>query len=83
MVTYIDQVDKPQRFIAHAMCSVVSGLYIACQAPLVMGFLVQEKPIFSSKDLPSPGTEPVSPVSPALLVDSLPTKALRKPHCIA
>ena len=30
-------------------------------------------------DLPNPGTEPTSPVSPALQADSLPTEPLGKP----
>ena len=48
---------------------------VARQAPLSMGFSRQEYwsglP-FPPGDLPDPGIEPVSPVSPALQVDSLP-----------
>ena len=33
-------------------------------------------------DLPDPGTEPTSPVSPALQVDSLPTELPGKPNVV-
>ena len=61
--------------------SVVSGLLvtpwtIACQAPLPMEFFRQaywsEVPFYSPGDLPDPGIEPTSPVSPTLQADSLP-----------
>ena len=43
---------------------------VDCQSPLSMGFSRQEYwsglPFPSPGDLPNPGTEPVSPVSPAL-----------------
>ena len=56
---------------------------VACQAPPFMGFSRQEYwsglPFPSPEDLPDPGTEPESPVSSALQVDSLPAKPLRKP----
>ena len=49
---------------------------VACQAPLSMGFSEQEYEnglLFPTPGhLPAPGIEPVSPVSPALQVDSLP-----------
>ena len=49
---------------------------IANQAPLSMGFSRQEYwsglPCPSPEDLPDPGTEPISPVAPALQADSLP-----------
>ena len=48
---------------------------VAFQAPLFMGFPGQEYwsglPYPPSRDLPDPGIEPMSPVSPALQVDSL------------
>ena len=48
---------------------------IACQASLSMGFFKQEYwsrlPFPPPGDLPDPGIEPESPVSPALQVDSL------------
>ena len=48
---------------------------VACKAPLFMGFSRQEYRSGSScpppEDLPDPGIEPLSPVSPALQVDSL------------
>ena len=53
---------------------------VAHQAPLSMGFSRQE--YWSGLlcpppwDLPDPGTEPVSPASPALRVNSLPGKPM-------
>ena len=61
-------------------CSVVSiiPLTVAHQAPLSMEFPRQEYwsglPFPSPEDLPNPGIEPMSPVSPALQVGSLPTE---------
>ena len=63
--------------------SVVSDLwdpmgYIACQAPLSMGFSRQQYwsgfPFPTPGDPPDPGIEPTSPVSLALQAHSLPTK---------
>ena len=49
---------------------------VALQAPLSMNFFRQENwsgfPFPSPEDLPDPGTEPTSPVFPALQVYSLP-----------
>ena len=49
---------------------------IAYQAPLSLGLLRQEYwsrlPCPPPGDLPNPGTEPTTPVSPALQMDSLP-----------
>ena len=54
---------------------------IACQAPLSMGFSRQEYwsglPFSPPGDLPDPRIQPTSPVSPALLTDSLPLSHLR------
>ena len=51
---------------------------VTCQAPLSMGFSRQEYcsglPCPPPGDLPDPGIELVSPVSPALQVDSLPLR---------
>ena len=48
---------------------------VARQTPLSMGYPRQEYwselPFPSSRDLPNPGIEPVSPVAPALQADSL------------
>ena len=46
---------------------------VACQVPLSMGFPRQEYWLSfpSPGDLPNPGIEPTSPVSPALQADSL------------
>ena len=38
-------------------------------------------PFSSPEDLPGPGIEPASPVSPALQVDSLPAELLGKTLC--
>ena len=55
--------------------------YIACQAPLSMGFSRQEYchqlPFHSPGDLPNPG---IKPASSALQSDSLPTEPLGKPQ---
>ena len=54
---------------------------VARQAPLSMGFPRQENwnglPFPPPEDLPDPGIEPVSPVSPALQMDPLPTEPSR------
>ena len=56
---------------------------VARQPPLSMGFSRQEYwsglPCPSPGDLPNLGIEPVSPVSPALQVDSLPLSHLGSP----
>ena len=56
---------------------------VACQAPLSMEFFRQvdwgRLPFPSPGDLPNPGIEPESPVSPTLAADSLPTEPLGKP----
>ena len=66
--------------IATVHCSVVSDSFatpwtVALQAPLSMRFSRQESwsglPFPSPGDLPSPGIEPRSPVSPASQADSL------------
>ena len=56
---------------------------VAGQAPLSMGFSRQKYwsglPFPTPGDLPDVGIEVVSPVSPALQVDSLPAEPLGKP----
>ena len=56
---------------------------VACQAPLSMGFSRQEYwsgfPFPPPEDLPDPGIESTSAVSPAWQADSLPAKPLGKP----
>ena len=57
---------------------------VTCQALLFMGFSRQEYwsglPCPSPGDLPDPGIEPMSPVSPALQVDSLPLNHWGSPY---
>ena len=57
---------------------------VARQAPLSVGFFRQDYwsglPCPPPGDLPNPGTEPMSPVSPALQEDSLPTEPPGKPQ---
>ena len=57
---------------------------VACQAPLSMGFPKQEYwsglPFPAPGDLPNPGIELTSLVSPALAVDSLPLASPGKPE---
>ena len=73
------------------MCSTAQScltLYdpVAHQAPLSMGFSRQEYwsglPCPPPGELPNPGTEPTSPASPAVQVESLPTEPLGKPKDI-
>jgi len=56
---------------------------VASQSPLSMGFSRQEHwnglPCCPPGDLPNPGIEPMSPPSPALQVNSLPTESPGKP----
>ena len=56
---------------------------VARQAPLSMGFPRQEYwsglPFFSPGDLPDPGIDPTSPMSPALQTESLPLHYLGSP----
>ena len=58
--------------VSHQSCPTPET--VARQAPVSMGFSRQEYwsglPFPSPGDLPDPGTEPASPVSPALKVDS-------------
>ena len=66
-------------------CSVVSNSmdFVACQAPHPWGFSRQEYwsgfPGPPSGDLPNPGIESASPLSPGLQADSLPTEPSGKP----
>ena len=57
---------------------------VAHQAPLSMGFSRQEYwgglPCSPRGDLPSPGIEPETPMTPALQVDSLPIEPPEKPQ---
>ena len=57
---------------------------VACQAPLSMGFSMQNYlgglPSPSPGDLPDPGIESTSLVSPALQAHSLPAELLGKPE---
>ena len=60
---------------------------VACQAPLSMEFSRQEHwsglPLPPPGDLPDPGIEPASPVSPALQADSLSSEPPGEPNlCI-
>ena len=66
-------------------CSVMSDSFatiwtVTCQVPLSMEFPRQGYcsglPCLPSGDLPDPGMEPLSPVSPALQMDSLPAEPL-------
>ena len=66
--------------LSHFSCvSLFATLWtVACLTPLCLGFSRQGYwsglPCLPPGDLPDPGTEPVSPMSPALQVDSLPTE---------
>ena len=56
---------------------------VACQAPLSMGFLRKEYwgglPFPPPGDVPDPGVEPMSPVSPALTRGFFTTEPPEKP----
>ena len=60
------------------------AITVTCQAPLSMEFSRQEYwsglPFLTPGDLPDPGIEPESPVSPAMQVDSLPAEILGKSY---
>ena len=62
--------------------TLVAPWTIACQVPLCMEFPSQEcwngLPFLPLGNLPRPGIEPESPMSPALQADSLPIEPLRK-----
>ena len=62
--------------LAAQLCLFATPRTVACQAPLSMGFSRQEYwsglPCPPPGDLPDPGIEPMSLVSPALRADSLP-----------
>ena len=62
--------------------SFVTSWTVAHQALLSLGFFRQENwsglPFPPPADLSDPGTEPVSPASPALEADSLPAEPLGK-----
>ena len=66
----------PSPFAAVTVSTSLTGYpwTVAYQAPLSMGFPRQEYwsglPFLPPGDLPNPGTEPTSPVSPALAGDS-------------
>ena len=62
----------------------INILAVAHQAPLSMGFFRQEcwtgLSFPSPRDLPDPGIETMSPVSPALQADSLPLSQRGSPQ---
>ena len=63
-------------------CSVIFCNFTLCSSSLSMGFPSQEYwsglPFSSPGDRPDPGIKPMSPVSPALQANSLPTEPLGK-----
>ena len=74
----------PARVLSHLSCVwlFVTPWSVACQIPLSMRFSRQEYWIGSQDppgDLPDPGIEPKSPVSPALQADSLLLSHQRNP----
>ena len=64
--------------VASFVSNFVTPWTVARQAPLSVGFFRQDYwsglPCPPPGDLPNPGTEPMSPVSPALQEDSLSTE---------
>ena len=65
--------------LSHLVVSDFLQLTVDCQAALSMGFSRLEYwsglSFSSPGDLPNPGVEPVSPKSPALQMDFLPTES--------
>ena len=64
-------------------CSVMPDSLLPCQAPLSMGFFrseyCSELPFPPPGDLPNPGIEPTSPISPALAAKFFITEPSGKP----
>ena len=71
------------RLVTESCSALCNTWTVAYQAPLSIEFFRQEYwsglPFPSPGDIPNPGSESSSPVSPALKVDSLPTEPLGKP----
>ena len=69
--------------VASVVSDSVTLWTVACQASLSMGFYRPEHwsglQCLPPGDLPDPGIEPVSPMSPALQADSLPAEPSGKP----
>ena len=69
--------------VSAQMCPTLCDLMDPCQAPLFMGFSREEYwsglPFSSPEDPPDLGTEPASPVSPALAGGFLTTEPAGKP----
>ena len=67
----------------HVQLFVILWITVACHTPLTLGFSRQEYwsglPYPPPGDLPHPGIEPMSPASPAMQEDSLPTEPRGKP----
>ena len=64
--------------VAQLCLTLCDPMIVALQAPLFMGFPRQE--YWSRLSLPSPGIKPMSLMSPALQVDSLPTEPFWVSH---
>ena len=71
--------DKASVLVCSSCLTLVTPWTVARQAPLSMGFSRQEYwsglPFPPPGDLPYPGIEPESPMSPALQTHSLPAEA--------
>ena len=71
-------------FVAQSCPTLCDPWTAAHQVPLSMGFSRQEYwnglPFPPLGDLPNPGIKPISPVSPALQADSLPTAPSGNPQ---
>ena len=81
----VPEVGVEECMLSHSVVSDSAILWnVAHQAPLSVGFSRQAYwsgvPFSSPGDLPYPGIEPASPVSPALKVDSLPAEPPGKPR---
>ena len=71
-------------FVAESCLTLVTPWIVASQAPLSMGFPRQKYwsglPFPSPGDLPNPGVEPKSPVSPAMASGFFTTRATWEAH---
>ena len=69
--------------LQYCLTPIVTPWTVDCQAPLSMGFRRQEYwsglPYPPARNLPDPGMEPVSLMSPALQAGSLPLAPCGKP----
>ena len=94
LIPFTSRTSMPSQLLAYFVCVCVfshvqlfaTPWTVAHQVPLSMGFSRQEYwsglPFPTPGDLPDPGMEPTSLVSPALAGDSLPLHHLGGPYLL-